>query len=69
MQTDMLKKCMAEVNLPDTKGVLGPCTAVEQSDQSCPDNDQYLCQAGKCRIRFTNWCYPGNELLKCLNVC
>ena len=39
----MLKKCMAEVNLPDTKGVLGPCTAVEQSDQSCPDNDQYLC--------------------------
>lgn len=45
------------------KQVLGDC------GNGCPNSEQYTCVGGKCRIKLKNWCYPGNDLMPCINVC
>jgi hypothetical protein len=69
---DAGKQCSAEINYPnykDYKGLLSDCKNVEKTDDSDCYFNQNICQDGKCRVRFKYYCYPGNNLLSCLNVC
>lgn len=58
--------CNAEINYPvdDKQQVLGSC-----KPNGCPDEKQFKCEDERCKIRNKSWCYPGNDLMPCINVC
>jgi len=40
-----------------------------KSDRDCVDTNLLTCSEGRCKIKVKKWCYPGNDMMPCFNVC